>query len=204
MVAQQKAVKDHKLVILLKKHSEIVKFIIDLRLKWRFDRKNMPIHCCFRSQKSVWLSNQPLNRLIFILLKDFKLFSQYTNDFNGIDGHALFIGTVIHSLDHYLNEKHSEPLMFDVDCEKYGKMNEVLRFVRSSFVEKPPGLLFRHMYKGIRDQQTVRPWCNGMNALKSDDPSFKDGYHPFYGEVYEAAAKINLEFANQMDACIIR
>ena len=33
MVAQQKAVKDHKLVILLKKHSEIVKFIIDLRLK---------------------------------------------------------------------------------------------------------------------------------------------------------------------------
>ena len=126
----------------------------------------MPIHCCFRSQKSVWLSDQLLNWLIFILLKDFKLFSQYTNDFNGIDGHALFIGTVIHSLDHYLNEKHSEPLMFDVHCEKYGKMNEVLRFVRSSFVEKPPGLFFRHMYKGIRDQQKVRPWCYGMNTLK--------------------------------------
>ena len=90
-----------------------------------------------------------------ISLKDFKLFSQYTNDFNGIDGHALFIGTVIHSLDHYLNEKHSEPLMFDVNCEKYGKMNEVLRFVRSSFVEKPPGLLFRHMYKGIRDERRI-------------------------------------------------
>ena len=39
---------------------------------------------------------------------------------------------------------------------------------------------------------------------KSADSSFKDGYHPFYGEVYEEAAKINLEFANQMDACIIR
>ena len=35
MVAQQKTVKDHKLVILLKKHSEIVRFIIELRLKCR-------------------------------------------------------------------------------------------------------------------------------------------------------------------------
>ena len=100
-----------------------------------------------------------------ISLKDFKLFSQYTNDFNGIDGHALFIGTVIHSLDHYLNEKHSEPLMFDVNCEKYGKMNEVLRFVRSSFVEKPPGILFRHMYKGIRDERTIRVSQN--NSVES-------------------------------------
>ena len=86
-----------------------------------------------------------------ISLKDFKLFSQYKTDFNGIDGHALFIGTVIHSLDHYLNEKYCNPLMFDVHCEKYGKMNEMLRIVRSSFIEKPPGLLFRHMYKGIRE-----------------------------------------------------
>ena len=89
-------------------------------------------------------------------LADFKLFSQFKNDFNGIDGHALFIGTVIHSLDHYLMEKYAEPLMFDVNCNKYGKMNEVLRFVRSSFVEKPPGLFFRHMYKGIEEQQTIK------------------------------------------------
>ena len=33
---------------------------------------------------------------------------------------------------------------------------------------------------------------------------FKDAYHPFYAKVYEEAAKINLELANQMDACIIR
>ena len=64
----------------------------------------------------------------------------------------MFIGTVLHSLDHYLNEKYADPLMFDVNCNKYGKMNEVLRLVRSSFVEKPPGLLFRHMYKGFRDE----------------------------------------------------
>ena len=52
-------------------------------------------------------------------LPDFKLFSQFKNDFNGIDGHALFIGTVIHSLDHYLIEKYTEPLMFDVNCSRY-------------------------------------------------------------------------------------
>ena len=33
---------------------------------------------------------------------------------------------------------------------------------------------------------------------------FKDAYHPFYAKVYEEATKINLELANQMDACIIR
>ena len=83
--------------------------------------------------------------------KDFQIFANYKSDFNGIDGHALFIGTVIHSLDHYLAEKYADPLMFDVDCEKCGKMNEVLRLVRSSFVEKPPGLFFGHMYKGTWD-----------------------------------------------------
>ena len=36
MVAEQKTVKDHTLVIKLKKHSDIVKFILELRLKWRF------------------------------------------------------------------------------------------------------------------------------------------------------------------------
>ena len=94
--------------------------------------------------------------------------------------------------------------MFDVHCEKYGKMNEVLRFVRSSFVEKPPGLFFRHMYKGIRDSADSQTLMLQYECTQNANSSFKDGYHPFYGEVYEEAAKINLEFANQMDACIIR
>ena len=34
MVAQQKTIKDHKHIIRLKHYSNIVKFIIDLRLKW--------------------------------------------------------------------------------------------------------------------------------------------------------------------------
>ena len=40
--------------------------------------------------------------------------------------------------------------------------------------------------------------------MKWVDPSLKDADHPFYSKVYEEAAKINHEFADQMDACIIR
>ena len=36
------------------------------------------------------------------------------------------------------------------------------------------------------------------------ESSLKDADHPFYSKVYEEAAKINHEFAGQMDACIIR
>ena len=110
--------------------------------------------------------------------KDFKLFNEYKKDFSGIDGHALFIGTVLHSLDHYLNEKHADPLMFDIECPNYGKMNEVLRLVRSCYVEKSSGYLFPHTYK---------------NAP-----------HPFYKKVYQVAKEISPELADQMDACIIR
>ena len=90
----------------------------------------------------------------------------------------MFIGTVLHSLDHYSMEKNIDPLIFDVKCSKYGKMNEVLRLVRSCYVEKPPGLLFNH--------------------------SYKNAGHLFYREVYQVAANINLELADQMDACIFR
>ena len=38
----------------------------------------------------------------------------------------------------------------------------------------------------------------------SADSRFEDADHPFYTQVYKEAAVINLEFANQLDACIIR
>ena len=40
--------------------------------------------------------------------------------------------------------------------------------------------------------------------LKCVDSPLKDAEHPFYSKVYKEASKINHEFANQMDACIIR
>ena len=126
---------------------------------WFFNRVNRNLF--FWATKDASLNVADIKYIIKSLLftKDFKLFSNYKNDFNGIDGHALFIGTVMHSLDHYLMAKHADPLMFDVNCEKYGKMNEVLRFVRSSFVEKPPGLFFKHMYKGQRKKSTEMKIC---------------------------------------------
>ena len=47
---------------------------------------------------------------------------------------------------------------------------------------------------------TVRPTIIAISA----DSQFEDADHPFYTQVYEEAAKINLEFSNQLDACIIR
>ena len=94
-------------------------------------------------------------------------------------------------------QKITDPWPFDIDCEKYGKMNEVLRFVRSSFVEKPPGLIFNTCIKepGTHELRFSKLFANSWS---------KDAGHPFYAEVYQEAAKLNLEFANQMDACIIR
>ena len=82
-------------------------------------------------------------------LADFKLFSQFKNDFNGIDGHALFIGTVIHSLDHYLIEKYTEPLMFDVNCYRY--QGSMYRSVR---VDAPMKITLRaNSHRAVRGSQ---------------------------------------------------
>ena len=55
MVAEQKTVKDHTLVIKLKKHSDIVKFILELRLKWRFKilQQTVPGRLCGSILKKV-------------------------------------------------------------------------------------------------------------------------------------------------------
>ena len=150
MVGAQKTIKDHKLVSILKKHSSIVQFILALRTKWMiWNADKSPNY-----RPGIWAAVHWPSKT-FTYLKVFQIFPKYKDVFNGIDGHALFIGTVLHSLDHYLMQKNTDPLMFDIDCEKYGKMNEILRFVRSSFVEKPPGIIFRHMYKGTRDPRTT-------------------------------------------------
>ena len=78
MVAQQKAVKDHKLVILLKNHSEIVKFIIDLRLKWRVDRKKHADPLLFSISKECVTERSAIKLVNFHFTKRFQvIFSVY-------------------------------------------------------------------------------------------------------------------------------
>jgi len=96
-----------------------------------------------------------------------------------VNDEAMFIGTILHSLDHTLMEWNLEdPLWLDVNDPVYGKMAELGRIVRVGFVPDVPGLYFHKRFKGSG--------------------------HPFYDAVYEKAAKVNRKFADNMDTCIIK
>mmetsp|Transcript_73354 Transcript_73354/g.237257 ORF Transcript_73354/g.237257 Transcript_73354/m.237257 type:complete len:195 (-) Transcript_73354:119-703(-) len=99
--------------------------------------------------------------------------------FPGVDGEALFAGTVLHSLDHTLMEWNLEDaLWLDVESERFGVMAELGRFVRAGFVEDLPLLMLRRH-------------CH-------DSPI------KFFKEVYRFARAINPKLADHMDTCIIK
>jgi len=113
--------------------------------------------------------------------KFLEIFAKHKKDFPGVDGEALFIGTVLHSLDHTLMAWNMKDVLWlDVDDPdpELSIMAEVGRFVRAGFVDDLPGLTFNQR--------------------------FKDGPHQFYRDVYEAAAKLSVKLADVMDVCIIK
>ena len=116
-------------------------------------------------------------RIIF-----FHEFARHKHMFPGIDGEALFVGTVLHSLDHKLLEWNvPDPLWLDVGGgvgTKFGKMAELTRLVRACFVEDLPFVHFPRRFRGSG--------------------------HPFFERVYRKAAKIDRELADNMDICIIK
>ena len=99
--------------------------------------------------------------------------------FPDVDGEAMFVGTILHSLDHTLSDWNlKDPLWLDVDNPRFGKMAEVGRIVKVGFVSDVPGIYFHKRFKGSG--------------------------HPFYEAVYRKAAKINKKLADNMDTCIIK
>ena len=110
-----------------------------------------------------------------------KTFKDHTKEFKGVDAEALFIGTIMHSLDHTLMGWNVvDPLYIDVErCNpRFRVMAELGRFVRAGFVDDLPGLLFNKNY--------------------SNAPT------PFYQKVYKFAAKKNKKLADAMDCCIVK
>jgi len=106
-------------------------------------------------------------------------FEKYKLCFPGCNGESLFVGTVLHSLDHTLMEINmADPLWLDTTDPKYGLMAELCQVVRVGFIPDVPGLYFHKRYK--------------------------DSGHPFYDSVYNKAAKINEFLAGKMDTCIIK
>ena len=106
-------------------------------------------------------------------------FSKHKSSFPGCDGEAMFIGTILHSLDHTCMEWNlKDPLWLDVDDPAYGLMAELGRIVRVGFVEDIPGVYFSKRFKGCGQK--------------------------FFETVYHKAAKINEKLADHMDTCIIK
>lgn len=106
-------------------------------------------------------------------------FEKYRKDLPGIDGEAMFVGTVLHSLDHTLMEWNlEEPLWLDVDSPRFGVMAEIGRFVLMGFVEDLPGLVIRRHYH--------------------------DALMAFHKDVYSHACVVNRRFADHMDTCIVK
>ena len=110
-------------------------------------------------------------------LKEFAKVKKYY--FPGCHGKALYIGTIMHSLDHCCMDWNIEdPLWLDVDHPKYGKMAQLGRVVKVGFVSDVPGILVHKRYKGSG--------------------------HPFYEKIYAKAATINITLAHHMDSCIVK
>ena len=100
-------------------------------------------------------------------------------DFPGIDGEAMFIGTVLHSLDHTnMAWNLLDTLWLDTSDARFGNLAELGRFVRAGFVDDLPGVCWpRH---------------------------FQHAPHPFYAAVYAEARKIDEKLARHMDSAIIK
>lgn len=99
--------------------------------------------------------------------------------FPACDGEAVFVGTIIHSLDHAnTSEIFRDPLWLDSSGSKYAHMAEAAVFTRFAYVDELRFLPFTR--------------------------KFKDCSHPFYQAVYSKAQKLNLKFADAIETCIVR
>ena len=106
-------------------------------------------------------------------------FSRHKHLFPGVHVEGLFVGTILHSIDHAMAEWALEdPLWLDIDNPRFGKMAELARIVRVGFAPEVSGFYFHRYFKGSG--------------------------HPFYESIYAKAAEINKKLADQMDSCICR
>ena len=124
------------------------------------------------------------SRFVNFLIKVHRIFMKEfakhkAKEFPGVQGEALFTGTVLHSLDHlYAELAIEDELWLDINDARFGVMAQICRIVRAGFVSDLPCLTFHK--------------------------SFKNSGHPFYEAVYEKAAKIDKYLADNMDTCIIK
>jgi len=107
-------------------------------------------------------------------------FSLHKESFPGVNGEAMFVGTILHSLDHTMMDWNLKDALYLDTSEnnRFRKMAEIGQVVKVGFVSDVDGLYFHKR--------------------------FKNSGHPFYDAVYKKAAKIDKLLADRMDTCIVK
>ena len=101
--------------------------------------------------------------------------------FAGIDGEALFIGTVLHSTDHsQFAHTHSVGDYVSIDKTRTAALAEAGQLVVA----------------GLAGKLRITPQLFGL--------SFSRSPHPLFSDTYKFAAKINRRIADNMECCIVR
>jgi hypothetical protein len=110
-----------------------------------------------------------------------RIFNNFPSYFYGIDGEALFIATVLHSLSHsQLVEIIHEPLWLieDNKTAAYACISECAQLALNGYSHSLPLLVFNRYYNNCP--------------------------HPFFAEVYKEVCTFNKHMANGMETCIIK
>ncbi|CAJ1407493.1 unnamed protein product [Effrenium voratum] len=117
---------------------------------------------------------------VHIRRKFLQLFEHYQHDFPGIDGEALFLATVVHPLDHFnlITLQH----VMDMVCMN-PEYDEDLLVVRSAIM-----------------MTSEKLWVTYL----AYDFGFAASEHSLFREIYQKAASINKQFADQLECCVMR
>ena len=134
---------------------------------------NVPSHAHLRGIQKY---SEYLHFIILVRVKFLTEFQKHSTDFPGIDGEALFVGTVIHSIDHRQAAYCIDVGLFTSNNTRYDGDHEWAKVTSNCFIDKPPGRLFE---------------CR-----------FSHAGHPFFKNVYDFAVTINPRLAGYMEACI--
>lgn len=135
---------------------------------------NVPNHAHLREFRNV----SQYSSFILDVHRHFLLkFEEYAQDFPGIDGEALFVGTVLHAIDHCQAAKiMGQPLLEMGGEPQYAADHEWAVFTVHTVVDRPPGRPFE---------------CRMSHAP-----------HPLFKETYKYGAKRDKELAGYMECCI--
>jgi len=104
-------------------------------------------------------------------------FVKHQDDFPGIDGEALFIGTVLHSLDH-TQTSHSLDISDFRGSDEFLASRELATVILSCFTDEHPFTLFERR--------------------------FSHAPHEFYRSVYQFAATLNTRLADGLECTIAK